>query len=58
MPKKNNTKCYTKSSLLLMITIFFIFIIAISIPIREELVITNNNTIPLEKIGMINKKLI
>tara|TARA_B100000886_G_scaffold340067_1_gene307758 strand:+ start:522 stop:698 length:177 start_codon:yes stop_codon:yes gene_type:complete len=58
MPKKNNTKCYTKSSLLIMITIFFIFIIAISIPIREELVITNNNTIPLEKIGMINKKLI
>ena len=58
MPKKNNTKCYTKSSLLLMITIFFIFIIAISIPIREELVITNNNTIPLEKIGMFNKKLI
>lgn len=58
MPKKNNTKCYTKSTLLLMITIFFIFIIAISIPIREELVITNNNTAPLEKIGMINKKLI
>lgn len=58
MPKKNNTKCYTKSSLLIMITIFFIFIIAISIPIREELVITNNNTVPLEKIGMINKKLI
>tara|TARA_A100001035_G_C27722658_1_gene472740 strand:+ start:625 stop:801 length:177 start_codon:yes stop_codon:yes gene_type:complete len=58
MPKKNNTKCYTKSSLLLMITIFFVFIIAISIPIREELVITNNNTAPLEKIGMINKKLI
>jgi len=41
-----------------MITIFFVFIIAISIPIREELVITNNNTAPLEKIGMINKKLI
>ena len=58
MLKKNNTKCYTKSSLLIMITIFFIFIIAISIPIREELVITNNNTVPLEKIGMINKKLI